>query len=121
MGLNFGSGAARASCALERVNECQLCLIYFWIARSWSADAFSAEVFEKVKVGMAYNTIAVTEKNDFETLSFSDILTSLLGIFSVTLIYHVQIQCTSKNYDLCSLSISLPLFATDRFTPPLVD
>src|SRR5258705_12555165 len=40
--LNFGSGAASASWALERVKVCQLCLIYFWIARSCSADALSA-------------------------------------------------------------------------------
>ena len=41
IGLNFGSGAALASCALERVKVCQLCLIYLWIARSCLAGACS--------------------------------------------------------------------------------
>src|SRR5258705_3534873 len=63
--LNFGSGAASASWALERVKVCQLCLIYFWIARSCSADALSAADSDQAKGEESSNRIIIRKRKCF--------------------------------------------------------
>src|SRR3979409_2192951 len=76
--LNFGSGAALASWALERVRVCQLCLIYFWIARSCSADAFSVADSEEVKGAEISNRTIMKRSKCFLACVFSVILMFLL-------------------------------------------
>src|ERR1700737_183428 len=76
--LNFGSGAALASWALERVRLCQLCLIYFWIARSCSADALSAADSDDAKGVEISKRIVMSERKCILALGFSVILIFLL-------------------------------------------
>src|SRR6267142_1762949 len=76
--LNFGSGAALASWALERVKVCQLSLIYFWIARSSSTDALSATDSDEAKGERISNRIVMRKRKCFLAFGFSVILTFLL-------------------------------------------
>src|ERR1700730_10990080 len=78
--LNFGSGAALASWALERVRVCQLSLIYFWIARSCSADALSAADSDEAREGEISNRIVIRKMKCFPALRFSVILIFLLAV-----------------------------------------
>src|SRR3981189_70246 len=77
--LNFGSGAALASWALERVKLCQLSLIYFWIARSCPADALSAVVLDEANGEEISNRIVMRKRKCFLAFGFSVILIVLLG------------------------------------------
>src|SRR5712691_10301626 len=76
--LNFGSGAALAIWALERVKVCQLCLIYFWIARSCAADALSAADSDEAKGAKISNRIVMRKRKCFPAFGFSVILIFLL-------------------------------------------
>src|SRR5260370_15573054 len=76
--LNFGSGAAFASLALERVKLCQLSLIYFWIALSCSADALSGADSEEAKGEKISNRIVIRKRTCFLASGFSVILIFLL-------------------------------------------
>src|SRR2546426_3401746 len=65
--LNFGSGAALASWALERVNVCQLSLIYFWIAQRSSPDALSAADSDETKGEEISNRIVMRKRSEEHT------------------------------------------------------
>src|SRR5258705_9481668 len=69
--LNFGSGAALASCTLERVKVCQLCLIYLWIARSCAGDALSATDSDEAKGEEISKRIVMSIRKCFLAFGFS--------------------------------------------------